>query len=346
MKKFLNFRIAAQKTLTDEINKINREKEIENRKIQIDSLKDQIDKAKSDSETQKEILKTTLDDKKTKLDQDLENTKTKLATDLANYKQNETNKLNALKARVELEKVAIDAKTLKEIQLIQQERIAKETAETAKYNAAKSTLDKEEAALDGFTERYKAKLDAELKLKQDTENAKLKAVTDRIKKEQDAEDKAIIESTKKVEKQFDVEKETATIKALQKKLDDLDAKLKTFWGKTLPNSIAKVATEKQIESEKQRLHDLGIPGYAKGVNNFSGGLAIVGERGPELVNLPKGSDVIPNSQTQQMLGSNFAGMITGNTFIVRSDNDIKLIAREFYNLQTSRSRGNGVIAAT
>jgi hypothetical protein len=39
-----------------------------------------------------------------------------------------------------------------------------------------------------------------------------------------------------------------------------------------------------------------IPGFAEGVTNFSGGLALVGERGPELVRLPSGSDVIPNSQ--------------------------------------------------
>lgn len=37
-----------------------------------------------------------------------------------------------------------------------------------------------------------------------------------------------------------------------------------------------------------------IPGFANGVNNFRGGLAVVGERGPELINLPRGSDVIPN----------------------------------------------------
>ena len=37
-----------------------------------------------------------------------------------------------------------------------------------------------------------------------------------------------------------------------------------------------------------------IPGFANGVRDFSGGLAVVGERGPELVNLPTGSSVIPN----------------------------------------------------
>jgi hypothetical protein len=36
-----------------------------------------------------------------------------------------------------------------------------------------------------------------------------------------------------------------------------------------------------------------VPGFAGGVENFGGGWAMVGERGPELVNLPRGSDVIP-----------------------------------------------------
>lgn len=38
---------------------------------------------------------------------------------------------------------------------------------------------------------------------------------------------------------------------------------------------------------------LGVPGYANGTSNHPGGLAIVGEKGPELLNLPRGSQVIP-----------------------------------------------------
>jgi hypothetical protein len=37
-----------------------------------------------------------------------------------------------------------------------------------------------------------------------------------------------------------------------------------------------------------------LPSFASGVQNFAGGMALVGERGPELVNLPKGSSVTPN----------------------------------------------------
>ena len=37
-----------------------------------------------------------------------------------------------------------------------------------------------------------------------------------------------------------------------------------------------------------------VPGFAEGVQNFAGGLAVVGEQGPEVVRLPRGTDVIPN----------------------------------------------------
>jgi phage-related tail protein len=53
-----------------------------------------------------------------------------------------------------------------------------------------------------------------------------------------------------------------------------------------------------------------IPKFADGTNFAPGGLALVGERGPELVNLPRGSQVIPNNQ----MGSNHVtvtGVIRG-----------------------------------
>jgi hypothetical protein len=42
------------------------------------------------------------------------------------------------------------------------------------------------------------------------------------------------------------------------------------------------------------LPNIGIPGFQHGTRGFAGGLALVGEAGPELVRLPRGSDVIPN----------------------------------------------------
>lgn len=44
------------------------------------------------------------------------------------------------------------------------------------------------------------------------------------------------------------------------------------------------------------------PGFATGVRNFGGGIATVGERGPETVFLPRGSSVLPAAQTSAGLG--------------------------------------------
>lgn len=47
-----------------------------------------------------------------------------------------------------------------------------------------------------------------------------------------------------------------------------------------------------------------IPKHALGTNNSKNGLALVGERGPELVNLSKGSQVVPTEQTKELLSQN------------------------------------------
>ena len=44
-----------------------------------------------------------------------------------------------------------------------------------------------------------------------------------------------------------------------------------------------------------------IPEFARGVTNFSGGMAVVGEQGPEIVRLPRGSDVVPNRPSMQIM---------------------------------------------
>lgn len=64
-----------------------------------------------------------------------------------------------------------------------------------------------------------------------------------------------------------------------------------------------------------------VPGFAGGVENFGGGLAMVGERGPELVHLPGGSDVIP-------FGGGGAGVVNNFYLIDNSEN----LARKTANL--------------
>ncbi|MCW0014915.1 phage tail tip lysozyme [Rhizobium sp. BT-226] len=48
----------------------------------------------------------------------------------------------------------------------------------------------------------------------------------------------------------------------------------------------------------------GLGLYADGTNYAPGGLSIVGERGPELVNLPQGSQVFNTNRSAQMMGAN------------------------------------------
>lgn len=66
-----------------------------------------------------------------------------------------------------------------------------------------------------------------------------------------------------------------------------------------------------------------VPGFAGGVSNFGGGLALVGERGPELVNLPSGSDVIPFGRGGG--GSTYVFNIVDNT-----ENIARKVAAQIY----------------
>lgn len=56
-----------------------------------------------------------------------------------------------------------------------------------------------------------------------------------------------------------------------------------------------------------------FPAFAGGVRNFDGGMALVGEQGPELVQLPAGSNVYNNSETNNILGGR-----GGATFVFNS----------------------------
>lgn len=66
---------------------------------------------------------------------------------------------------------------------------------------------------------------------------------------------------------------------------------------------------------KSALHAAHIPGFAVGTDFAPGGTALVGERGPEIVNLPRGSQVIPNDKiggSSPTINVTFNGVFTGN----------------------------------
>ena len=83
------------------------------------------------------------------------------------------------------------------------------------------------------------------------------------------------------------------------------------------------------EAHKQELAN-NVRGYASGTHFAPGGMALVGEMGPELVNLPRGSQVIPNPQ----LGSAVTVNVTVEGSVVAERDLAQRIRQEL--IRTSR----------
>lgn len=71
------------------------------------------------------------------------------------------------------------------------------------------------------------------------------------------------------------------------------------------------------------MSSISVPGFANGTNYAPGGLAMVGERGPELVNLPRGSQVIPNNR----LSGNGGGQVDVRVYVDQDGNWQSAVAR-------------------
>lgn len=76
-----------------------------------------------------------------------------------------------------------------------------------------------------------------------------------------------------------------------------------------------------------------VGGFAVGTRNAPGGMAMVGERGPELLNIPRGAQVVPAAQTAAMMG----GMQSVEVFGMLRGQDIYFSNKKYgqtYNRQT------------
>jgi TP901 family phage tail tape measure protein len=107
-------------------------------------------------------------------------------------------------------------------------------------------------------------------------------------------------------------------------LGDVGSKIKSTITAALPSAITAL-----------------IPGFAKGVKDFAGGLAVVGEEGPELVRLPTGSNVYSTDETKDMMSksSNKSVIININNPYFKSEQDIDPIM----NRVVSRLKQVGVM---
>ena len=74
-----------------------------------------------------------------------------------------------------------------------------------------------------------------------------------------------------------------------------------------------------------------------------GGLTVVGERGPELVNLPRGSRVHSNAESRRMGGNNINITINAHSL---QDNELRRVAQkvgDMINRQVNRSTSSSTI---
>jgi phage-related protein len=86
-----------------------------------------------------------------------------------------------------------------------------------------------------------------------------------------------------------------------------------------------------------------IPKLAEGGEIVQRGHAIVGEAGPELLELPQGAKVKPLTpdENEDVSGKT---IIEGNNFYIREESDIKKVARELFKLTEQKRRGGLTLA--
>jgi len=81
------------------------------------------------------------------------------------------------------------------------------------------------------------------------------------------------------------------------------------------------------------LTQIALLGFADGTDFAPGGLAVVGEKGPEIVNLPRGAQVIPNSATRSILGGRGAGTSYSSASSVYSAQSLTIGEAHFHGVQ-------------
>ncbi len=166
-----------------------------------------------------------------------------------------------------------------------------------------------------------------LKLQQETEaqalkkesEAKIDAIKQKQKQEELIKDRAFEDA--KIERE-------RTFKQQQRDLDKASAiEIQQILGKSAQQIIDAIAIAKGGTALGGALGIGNVPKFASGVTNFVGGAALVGERGAEIVTLPRGSNVIPANQTKNIL-NNSGGNKTFNVNVTTQGSDPVAIAVE------------------
>lgn len=136
---------------------------------------------------------------------------------------------------------------------------------------------------------------------------------------------------------------------LYHKCENVRAKVDEMWNKLKTGAVNAINTVSEYWEKLKKLLSKPIVGVVKivqkgkaavedkigknalGTHYWRGGLTWVGERGPELIELPRGTKIHPHDESIQIAGqsrgdTSTSVVITGNQFIVREESDIDKIA--------------------
>lgn len=97
--------------------------------------------------------------------------------------------------------------------------------------------------------------------------------------------------------------------------------------RSIPEALGNLFTGKWLENIPKLFENIKLPGYETGTFNHPGGMAVVGERGPELVSLPAGSQVIPNDKLPNLSGEGDVINVTVHVSNIKELQDIVRIAK-------------------
>jgi len=112
---------------------------------------------------------------------------------------------------------------------------------------------------------------------------------------------------------------------------------------TLDGIVSNIKNKFSFSLPSFSLPSFSMPSFASGVNNFSGGIARINERGGEIVNLPSGANVIPHDISMQIATAMGQNNNSNQAININLHLDGKVISQYMYNQQRSRARGNGVL---
>jgi tape measure domain-containing protein len=255
------------------------------------TLQAQMDSA--NSVTEKAILQSQIADVEKDInkrkDQDLADAqKTALQKQIDQIRKAEDDKKTAMQTSLTSQKAMIDKDTQAKIDKIQEERKAKEAAENSKYQASKEALNKESDALDGWAAKQKKILDQSLADKQATENAKYQAAKAAL----DAELQAVINNEQA--KRQEIEKTAAQQQQAAQTQNSGGGLFSGIW-----DGISSFASNTFSPILSPVLSGM----YASGTPSASPGLSLVGENGPELLDLSGGEAIANAKDTKDIMNN-------------------------------------------